>query len=95
MNHYTDQEYGFSDASKVPVDYLLRCLSTLNPNHRIFEKTYYPDDGKVMTRKLAEDTQIVDNSDGFFSGLRSSQNKSSKNTIQFTEADVKWKMGMM
>ena len=38
---------------------------------------------------------MIDNSDGLFTGLRQSQNKSSKCTIQFADTDVKWKMGVM
>ena len=65
------KDFGFSDASKVPVDYLLRCLSTLNPDHKFFDKSYYPDEGKTNSKKqLPHDQIVIDNSDGLFTGLR-------------------------
>ena len=51
LHHAGNLEFGFSDASKVPVEYLLRCLSTLNPEHKFFDKSYYPDEGKTNSKK--------------------------------------------
>ena len=41
------------------------------------------------------DQIVIDNSDGLFTGLRQSQNKNSKCTIQFADTDVKWQVSMM
>ena len=38
--------FGFSDQSKIPAEWLIQCLSTLNPDHQFFQSDYYPDDYK-------------------------------------------------
>ena len=38
--------FGFSDQSKIPAEWLIQCLSTLNPDHLFFQCDYYPDDFK-------------------------------------------------
>ena len=65
-------EFGFTDAGKVPCEWLIRCLSTLNPNHKFFEKSYLPDDSKVNSkyRRRMEDQVIIKSDDTFFNDLR-------------------------
>ena len=44
---------GYKDASKVCVDYLLQCLSTLDPDHGFFAADYFPDDAKTKSKARA------------------------------------------
>ena len=76
--------FGFSDSSKVPSNYLIICLSTLNEHHRFFEKSFYPNDLKANTRsrKRRDDNLIVQSTDSFFNDLRQSSSTNSKNTVQ-------------
>ena len=39
--------FGFSDASKVTADWMIICLSTLNPDHEIFGKYYGLDSSRA------------------------------------------------
>ena len=56
--------FGFKDATKISMDYLLLCLSTLCPDHRFFQPGYYPDDAKTKSkRRLAEGFMIRHNED--------------------------------
>ena len=35
-------KWGIKDANKVPKDYMLTILATVNPKHAIFHPSYYP-----------------------------------------------------
>ena len=36
------RHFGIANETRVDVNWLLNCLSTLMPNHAIFQKSYYP-----------------------------------------------------
>ena len=56
-------QLGIDSASQVNTEWLLNTLSTLNPEHQIFSKSYRPE--KAPPKNQIE----VDNRDGFFDGL--------------------------
>ena len=64
--------FGFTDAGKVPSEWLIRCLSTLNSDHKFFEKSYYPEESKLNSkfRRRMEDQVIIKSDDNFFNDLR-------------------------
>ena len=53
--------FGFVDSTKVPSNYLVICLSTLNENHQFFQKSFLPEDLKISTRsrKRRDENVIV------------------------------------
>ena len=64
--------FGFVDSTKVPSNYLIICLSTLNESHHFFDKSFSPEDLKINTRsrKRRDDNIIVQSTDSFFNDLR-------------------------
>ena len=91
--------FGFTDANKVPAEWLIRCLSTLSPNHDFFQKWYYPEEvvNKSSTgtkvRKLIEDQLVITNDDDFFKDLRQSRNMTAKNTVQLNDVKFSLQLG--
>ena len=82
-----NMQLGFSDASKVPLDWLIIQLSTLNPDHRFFHRTYYPDEHKP--NHLPQSDRVnVDNSDGMFDLGIPPRGKQSRSSIQFVKNDA-------
>ena len=52
-----NKDFGFDDTHKPDLLWSLRCLSSLNPNHRFFQKNYHPKEEQV---------EWCDNDDGLF-----------------------------
>ena len=40
LSQYGTKPFGLSDASKVSAEWLIKCLSTLNPDHRFFARNF-------------------------------------------------------
>jgi len=75
-------KYLMLDASHTPdLKWSLCCLSTLNPNHRFFGKSYLP---PQIQRANKKPQVLISNDDGFFTGLAlSSQRKKGKRRLTF------------
>ena len=43
--------------------------STLNPNHRYFERSYYPSNEELGGRRSKQKKSAIDEQDPFFEGL--------------------------
>jgi hypothetical protein len=89
--------FGFKNSLQVPAEWLIRCLSTLNPEHRFFDKGYYPDEVKVIAkqRKRHENQIIMRSDDKMLDGIMISQNETAKNTISLSESRIDHKMGLI
>jgi hypothetical protein len=83
--------FGIDSAQKVPADWLIKCLSTLNPGHLYFDKAFYPEETKANAQ-----TQVIDNSDGLFDNIRSTKANATKCTVKFEkEEEMEYKIGQL
>lgn len=60
--------FNFNEVQKVNTEWLLTVLSTLDPTNRLFAKNYIPSEDERRNRDHLEE-KLVDNSDGFYTGL--------------------------
>ena len=71
-------KWGIKDANKVPKDYMLTILATVNPKHAIFHPSYYP-------TKMPENPQTVEVNQDFGIEMRF---KSKKLTLALKDKKI-------
>ena len=73
-----------SDAKHLNQKWLLNVLSTLSPDHRYFNKDYYPTPQEQRNQEYLEEHRVfVDNADGFFDNLPPNKFKGKKKSKLF------------
>ena len=88
--------FDYGDLEKVNKRWLVDLLSTLNPNHRYFLKSYYPSPEELRDVDPEDvNAQYIDNSDGLLNDLPTNhQFKSKKKGMIFKASKEKLPVAM-
>ena len=71
------------------IDFMLKIISTINPNHRLFAKDYKRPRVDARGNELPDSERQVNDPFGFLSGLPLAKKSKKRSTIKFMDAQTK------